>query len=119
MKDGYIIVDADTHVMEPGDLWDTYLEQKYRDRPLRVVREEEGDVLIVDGQPARFTKPPALAMINGMGKTWEQVLEQQYLVSSEFGTRQGQERYEMQEANGVVTLTVPSILDLEVVAIDL
>jgi predicted TIM-barrel fold metal-dependent hydrolase len=101
MKDGYIIVDADTHVMEPGDLWDTYLEEKYRDRPLRVVREESGDILIVNGHPSRFTKPPALAMINGMGKTWEQVLEQQYLVSSEFGTRQGRERYEMQEANGV------------------
>ena len=29
-------IDADGHVLEPPDLWETYLEPKYRDRALRV-----------------------------------------------------------------------------------
>ncbi len=29
-------IDADGHVLEPPDLWETYLEPKYRDRALRI-----------------------------------------------------------------------------------
>ena len=30
-------VDADGHILEPPDLWERYLEPKYRDRALRCV----------------------------------------------------------------------------------
>ena len=29
-------VDADGHILEPPDLWDEYLESKYKDRALRI-----------------------------------------------------------------------------------
>ena len=35
-------VDADGHILEPPDLWETYLEPQYRDRPLRIVLDENG-----------------------------------------------------------------------------
>ena len=30
------VIDADGHVLEPPDLWETYLEDKYRGRALRI-----------------------------------------------------------------------------------
>jgi predicted TIM-barrel fold metal-dependent hydrolase len=37
MRNGYRIIDADRHLMEPRDLWDNYLEAKYRHRaPVQV-----------------------------------------------------------------------------------
>jgi hypothetical protein len=33
-------VDADAHILEPPDLWEQYLEPKYRDRALRLVPDE-------------------------------------------------------------------------------
>src|SRR3954447_4681773 len=35
-------VDADGHILEPPDLWESYLEPKYRDRALRIVPDENG-----------------------------------------------------------------------------
>ena len=29
-------IDADGHILEPADLWEKYLEPKYRDRALRI-----------------------------------------------------------------------------------
>lgn len=37
-----MIVDVDAHVMEPADLWEQNLEPRYRDRALRVRRDERG-----------------------------------------------------------------------------
>lgn len=45
------IVDMDSHVMEPADLWDTYLESKYLDRSISIKRNNDGlEELIVDNQ---------------------------------------------------------------------
>ena len=32
MKDGYRVLDADGHMQEPLDIWDTYVEKAYHDR---------------------------------------------------------------------------------------
>jgi len=37
-----VVVDADSHVLEPRDLWTTYLEPSFRDRAIRI--EEHGGV---------------------------------------------------------------------------
>jgi predicted TIM-barrel fold metal-dependent hydrolase len=39
---GVPIVDADGHVMEPGDLWQAYIEPAFRDRAPRIVRLDDG-----------------------------------------------------------------------------
>ncbi len=46
-------VDADGHVLEPRDTWLKYLDPEYRDRPIQMVMEEKGEVLLVDGKPVR------------------------------------------------------------------
>jgi predicted TIM-barrel fold metal-dependent hydrolase len=32
MKNGFRIIDSDLHVLEPGEVWDRYLDEQYRDR---------------------------------------------------------------------------------------
>ena len=39
----YRVISADSHVMEPPDLWTDRVEPKFRDHAPRVVREEDGD----------------------------------------------------------------------------
>ena len=33
----YNVIDADGHILEPLDLWDKYMDPKYRDRAPRLV----------------------------------------------------------------------------------
>ncbi|HVA43172.1 MAG TPA: hypothetical protein VNF50_06800 [Acidimicrobiales bacterium] len=33
-----LVIDADSHVLEPADLWERYLEPRYRDRAIRSSR---------------------------------------------------------------------------------
>ena len=48
-------VDADGHILEPIDLWERYLEPKYRDRALRFVRDENGlDALEIGGKRSKM-----------------------------------------------------------------
>jgi hypothetical protein len=52
-------VDADGHILEPPDLWETYLEPKYRDRALRIVRDENGQVVKLYWATYPFTRTAA------------------------------------------------------------
>ena len=47
------VIDCDSHVMEPPDLWEKYLEPKFRDRAIRIVKDPADglEVLMVDNQP--------------------------------------------------------------------
>jgi len=38
MREGFRIIDSDIHVLEPVDLWDEYLDPRYRDRAPRPAR---------------------------------------------------------------------------------
>ena len=40
--DGYYIIDGDSHVLEPPDLWDEYLEPEFRPRAIRITRSITG-----------------------------------------------------------------------------
>src|SRR5260221_11445343 len=42
-----LVVDCDSHVMEPADLWQTYLEPEFRDRAIRIERREGIEHLII------------------------------------------------------------------------
>ena len=44
-------IDADGHIMEPPDLWENYLEPKYRSRALRLKKDDKGiEYLEIDGK---------------------------------------------------------------------
>lgn len=57
MWNGYQVVDADGHVIEPGTLWEEYVEPAFRENCLRVERDRlDGDRLIIEGRPSRLIR---------------------------------------------------------------
>jgi predicted TIM-barrel fold metal-dependent hydrolase len=45
------VVDADGHIMEPATLWQDYIEPKFKERAIRIARDEaDGDKLVIDGE---------------------------------------------------------------------
>ena len=56
------VIDCDSHVMEPADLWQRYLEPKYRDRAIRI-EEEDGVEKLVIGE--RVVLQRVLAALGG------------------------------------------------------
>ena len=60
-------VDADGHVLEPRDTWQRYLEAAFRDRAIRIERDQEGvEVLLVDGRP-HLSLRGRLGALGGIG----------------------------------------------------
>jgi predicted TIM-barrel fold metal-dependent hydrolase len=47
----YRLVDADTHVNEPPNLWVDRMPAKFRDRAPRMERFEQGDAWVIEGAP--------------------------------------------------------------------
>lgn len=57
MKDGLRFVDCDMHIMEPVDLFDRYLDPKYRDRvslPVGADGKWKRGTIYIDGQPTTY-----------------------------------------------------------------
>jgi predicted TIM-barrel fold metal-dependent hydrolase len=51
------VVDADGHILESPDLWERYLEPKYRDRAVRIRKDERGlEYLEINGQPSKMVR---------------------------------------------------------------
>jgi uncharacterized protein len=48
MRNGHRVIDSDGHMVEPPDLWDTYIDPSFYDR--RPIGDAEGFGLTVDGQ---------------------------------------------------------------------
>ena len=47
MGRAYNVIDADGHILEPLDLWDKYIEPKFRDRAPRIEKGENGKERLV------------------------------------------------------------------------
>ena len=69
----YRIISADNHVFEPGDLWTTRAESKFKDRVPKIIREGDGDWWYCDNHRVlsmgagsqtgmRFEEPENLAL---------------------------------------------------------
>jgi uncharacterized protein len=60
-------VDADGHILEPADLWQKYIDPKYRDRAVRIDHDEKGwEVLLFDNKPAEVVRG-TLGALGGVG----------------------------------------------------
>jgi predicted TIM-barrel fold metal-dependent hydrolase len=67
-----LLIDADGHILEPPDLWEKYLEPKYRDRAVRIrVGDDDFEFLEIDGKRAQLTSAALLASLGGMKKLRE------------------------------------------------
>jgi uncharacterized protein len=80
-----LIVDADGHVLEPPDLWERYLEPKYRERAIRIRFLDNGDEYLEVDRKMHFFGPGAMGgnggafhdpkeLILGKRKYWETAL---------------------------------------------
>jgi len=59
-----LIVDCDSHVMEPADLWQQYLEPKYRDQAIHIRKDAQGnESLVIAGE---VVLPFGLAGLGGV-----------------------------------------------------
>src|SRR5579883_754397 len=80
MKNGELVIDADGHILEPPDLWERYLEPQYRDRAIRLKRDDEGwEYLEIDRKPSRYCARGALTRLGSMGRQIEQMQERREL----------------------------------------
>lgn len=67
-----LLIDADGHILEPPDLWEKYLEPKYRARALRIGVGDDGfEFLEIDGKKSQLTSASLLHSLGGMKKLRE------------------------------------------------
>lgn len=133
MKSEGLVVDADGHILEPPDLWEKYLEPKYRPNAIRIRVGDDGyEYLEVAGRRATMTRPGALGTLGGMGKQVEEARrrrekfvgegraaelryarpqpEDTYLKGAAFGTMDMKERLQLLDKEGMAkALLYPTI----------
>src|SRR5215467_15357940 len=72
------VISADSHMTEPGDLWVTRLDQKYRDNAPRVIKKESSGAAVT-GAPYVFVGPgfPPLVVagVFAAGRSGEELRE--------------------------------------------
>src|SRR5882724_4743817 len=72
MKTEELVIDCDGHILEPPDLWEKYIDPKYRERAMRIRVGDDGfEYLEIDNKRAKMTQPGLLASLGGMGKKVE------------------------------------------------
>ena len=67
-----LLIDADGHILEPPDLFERYLEPRYRERATRISVGPDGfEFLEIDGKKAELTSAALLHSLGGMKKLRE------------------------------------------------
>lgn len=99
-------VDADGHILEPPDLWATYLEPKYRDRALRIVVGDDGlEALEIGGQPSVMSRRGSVSALGAMGDPDLRSVTldpgRTYLGEAPYGSMDPDERIELLDAEGI------------------
>jgi predicted TIM-barrel fold metal-dependent hydrolase len=99
-------VDADGHILEPPDLWETYLEPGYRERALRLVLDANGlEALEIGGQPSIMSRKGFPSTLGAMGdpdlRAMQLDPERTYLREAPFGSMDPDERVELLDAEGI------------------
>src|ERR1700693_2527651 len=129
-----LVIDADGHILEPPDLWEKYIDPKYRERAMRIRTGEDGyEFLEIDRKRAKMTQPGVLGSLGGMGKNINEAKqlreammtgkirpedaramrprpEQTYMKGAAFGTMNAKERIELIDKEGMArALLYPTI----------
>jgi predicted TIM-barrel fold metal-dependent hydrolase len=126
MKGESLVIDCDGHILEPPDLWERYIDPKYRDRAMRIRVGDDGfEYLEIDRKRAKMTQPGVLGSLGGMGKRVEEAKrlreaamrgegtrpedvravqpkpEDTYLKGAAFGTMDMKERLQLLDQEGM------------------
>ncbi len=100
-----LTIDADGHILEPPDLWENYLEEKYRSRAIHIRRDQQGmEYLEYDGKPAQMMRHGILHTLGAMGRRAEELkpsAERTYVNSAPFGSMDGRDRLTLLDQDGI------------------
>jgi hypothetical protein len=66
----YRVISADSHAIEPPDLWQQYLPQAYTDRGPRVISESHEEIWVCEGMPSHVAKRPMGAVARNSAKAY-------------------------------------------------
>jgi len=99
-------VDADGHILEPPDLWETYLEPRYRDRALRIVLDENGlEELEIGGARSKMSRRGFPSTLGAMGDPDFAAMmfdpERTYVREAPYGSMNPRERIDVLDAEGI------------------
>ncbi len=99
-------VDADGHILEPPDLWETYIDPKYRDRALRIVRDENGlEELEIGGERSKLSRRGFPSTLGAMGdpdlRSMQLDPNRTYLGEAPFGSMDPTERLKLLDAENI------------------
>jgi predicted TIM-barrel fold metal-dependent hydrolase len=98
-------VDADGHILEAPDLWERYLEPRYRENALRLRTDAHGlEYLEINGAPSKVVRGGMLGMLGGMGRDLAEVLpapDHTYAGGASFGAMDARERVARLDQEGL------------------
>ena len=73
------VVDADGHIMEPSDLWEKNLEPRYRDRAMRIAKDDAGlEYLEIDRKKSEVLNGGTMGALGGLDEVVEKRLLQDF-----------------------------------------
>ncbi len=110
-------VDADGHILEPPDLWETYIDPAFRDRTLRIVLDEDGlEELQLDGRRSKMSRRGFPATLGAMGAPdlpdMMRNPARTYLGEAPFGSMHPQERIAVLDAEHIDTVLLYTTIGL-------
>jgi predicted TIM-barrel fold metal-dependent hydrolase len=105
-------IDADGHILEPPDLWETYLEDRYKPRALRIKVDDKGyEYLEIDQKPSQRSRKGSLGLLGAMGaEDLRPSPERRYADNFPFGACNAEERLSLlDQENLEAALLYPTI----------
>jgi predicted TIM-barrel fold metal-dependent hydrolase len=110
-------VDADGHILEPPDLWEKYIEPKYRDRALRIVLDDDGlEELEIGGARSKLSRHGFPSTLGAMGdpdlRAMQLDPERTYLREAPFGSMDPNERIKVLDAEGIDAVVLYTTIGL-------
>jgi uncharacterized protein len=110
-------VDADGHILEPPDLWERYLEPKYRDRALRIVRDENGlEELTIGGARSNMSRKGFPSTLGAMGAPDFAAMardpDRTYMSEAPYGSMDPNERLAVLDSEGIDAVVLYTTIGL-------
>ncbi len=99
-------IDADGHILEPPDLWERYLDPKFRDRALRIELDADGlEELEIGGRRSTVTAKGMPSLLGVMGApdlmTIARDPDRTYVTEAAYGSFDPAERLRLLNAEGL------------------
>ncbi|MEL6984821.1 MAG: amidohydrolase family protein, partial [Actinomycetota bacterium] len=110
-------VDADGHILEPPDLWETYIDPAFRDRALRIRVDENGlEELEIDGRRSTMSRRGFPSTLGAMGypdlAALQRDPERTYLREAPYGSMDPSERLALLDAENIDTVILYTTVGL-------